>query len=159
MTLRLRGLARISWLTCSGLLVVIGIAETQPLQAATRAWIGAASVAAGIAILVCALRLTVRLSDDALHIQNWLRSTSIPAADISEMSSRSVATPLSMAVGWGQVTLRDAEGHRVPLAATTGAEQQDVQTLAARLLALNPSIKVSVDLTAFPRTGSRSPTS
>jgi hypothetical protein len=151
MRIRFRGVPLLSWLALSALLAGIGLATALSNSSGTgRMAIGFVLVAVGLACGVRACRVAVVTTADEVYVRNLFRSFRVPLAELAELRSRVVGTPLTRVVGWGQLELRDRRGTSIPIAATTGMRHDD---LAEFIRALTPDgalLERNVDDSVFP---------
>lgn len=153
-TIRLSGVPLFSWLALSGLLAAIGAAVAVSGSSVGQATSGAACGAVGVLIAAATLRVSARVTEDAVMVQNRIRAFHVRLGEIAEVSSRAVETPMTRANAWGQIELRESDGRRVPIVASTGLSRPQLRSFLSHLQTCVPTVSIAVDEGMFPSVGS-----
>lgn len=142
-----------SWLAfgalgaAAGMILALGGSSSQRI-----AGVGLTSL--GIGLVITQIRVYVELTDSQLIIQNRLSQRRFPLEQIARVSSGVTSTPLSRAVGWGQLRVEDRGGTATRIVATTGMSRDDAARFVRKMCSVpgaQPSVEVRLE--DFPSLG------
>jgi hypothetical protein len=153
-TIRLRAVVVYSWLALGALLAAFGATVAIAPTSSTEMFVGVACISFAVLVAATTLRVSATVRDDELVVRNRLRTFRVDVADLAEVASRVVQTPMTRAMGWGQIELRDGEGRRVRVVASTGLTRPLLHRFLAELQSRAPAATVTVDERVFPTVGS-----
>lgn len=152
-TIRLSRVPLFSWLALSGLLASIGVSTAVTGNSVGQAIFGTAFAGLGVLLAAATLRVSARVTEDKVEVQNRIRVFHLRPDEIAEVGSRAVETPMTRANGWGQIELREVGGRRVRVVASTGLSPPRLRRFLAELQARVPTASIAVDEGIFPSVG------
>jgi hypothetical protein len=156
-SVRLSLMPAFSWIAFAGLLVFVGVLMMQPESGVVH-WVGVLAIALAAIVLGTTLRVSLRMTADGLHAHNHVRSSRWHWHDIASIRSGVTQTPMTRAIGFGQLVVCDTSGRDFRLAATTGLDPARLAELLNALdrFAHEHGFTVEVQRDMFPTLRSRS---